>query len=78
LRQHGKVLWLDCADEDILPRVAGSDRPLLAGAPAESLAALRRAREMLYLEIATTRLDAAGNLADVVDSVITAMSGWAS
>jgi len=78
LRQHGKVLWLDCADEEILPRVAGSDRPLLAGAPAESLAALRRAREMLYLEIATTRLDAAGNLADVVDSVITAMSGWAS
>ena len=78
LRQHGKVLWLDCADDIIIPRVTGSHRPLLASDPRASLAMLRHSRELLYKEMSTARLDAAGNLADVVDSAVAAMSGWSS
>ena len=78
LRQHGQVLWLDCGDEQILPRVTGSHRPLLGDDPRGAVAALRRRREMLYREVASEHIDAGRTLADVVDSVVESVSGWTS
>ena len=58
LPQIGPVVWLDASPEQLYQRVRHSKRPLLLTAdPRRTVEELYRAREPLYLETATLRID---------------------
>ncbi|MBU3664506.1 MAG: shikimate kinase [Chthoniobacterales bacterium] len=58
LPQIGPVVWLDATPEQLHQRVKHSKRPLLRTAdPRRTLEELYRAREPLYREAATVRID---------------------
>jgi shikimate kinase len=61
-----RTLWLDCDDDVILARLGDVDRPLLADAPATSLAALRRERSAWYREVSRARIDSSTSVDDIV------------
>jgi shikimate kinase len=63
------TVWLDCEDAALLARLDDSDRPLLGDEPAVALARLRREREAWYDEVARVRVDASGDVEDVVGRV---------
>lgn len=64
------TFWLDCSDAVIIPRLVGSDRPLLDGDPTGSLASLRAQREQWYREVSRAQIDASGTVEDVIVRVI--------
>jgi shikimate kinase len=66
------TIWLDCADELVVARVSGGDRPLLGEDPRAALGALRARREAWYREVSRERVDTASELGEVVDAVIEA------
>ncbi len=66
------TLWLDCANDVILDRLDGVDRPMLGHDPENALARLRDERERWYVEVSRARVDASGELDDVVARVIEA------
>jgi shikimate kinase len=70
-----KTYWLDCADEEIVTRVARGDRPLLGDDPKASIARLRAQREPWYREVARVRIDASGSLDEVVNHVLDEVKG---
>jgi shikimate kinase len=55
LRKRATIIWLDAPDNVLIARLRASheERPLLAGNPAATLAAMREAREPLYAELAS-------------------------
>ena len=58
LPQIGPVIWLDASPEHLYQRVKHSKRPLLQTAdPRRTVEELYRAREPLYREAATLRID---------------------
>ncbi len=58
LREIGPVVWLDASTDQLHQRVKHSKRPLLQTEdPRRTLEELYRAREPLYLETATVRID---------------------
>ncbi len=58
MRQIGPVVWLDAETEQLHQRVKNSKRPLLQTAdPRQTIEDLYRAREPLYRESATVRID---------------------
>jgi shikimate kinase len=70
-----RTYWLDCADEEILVRVAEGDRPLLGDDPRQALARLRAQREAWYREVARVRIDTSGSLEEVVAEVLSEVKG---
>lgn len=67
------TFWLDCADEEILRRVAVGDRPLLEVDPVNALARLRAQRQPWYEEVSQVRIDSSGKLEEVVERVLDQM-----
>lgn len=63
------TIWLDCADDVILSRIAGGDRPLLHDDPQGVLARLRRERESWYRAVSRARVETSGTLEDVVERI---------
>lgn len=63
------TLWLDADDATLLARAASGERPLLGEDHSVALVELRRNREPLYRACARARVDASGDLADVVRRV---------
>jgi shikimate kinase len=59
LRENAYCVWLDAPDVVLVRRLLAHDeaRPLLQGDPLVRLAALRKAREALYAEVADLRID---------------------
>lgn len=63
------TVWLDCEDAELLTRLDDGDRPLLGDEPAVALAQLRRERERWYEAVSHVRVDASGDVDDVVRRV---------
>lgn len=63
------TVWLDCDDDVILSRLGDTDRPLLAGGPAETLVQLRGARQAWYRDVSRARIDTSAPLEDVLEKV---------
>lgn len=73
VRRSGDVVWLQAPVETLVPRVAGSDRPLLAGRdPQEALRELERARHDTWDLAANAIVDATGPLDTIATRVIAA------
>jgi len=68
-----RTLWLDCADEVILARISGEDRPLLAGDHGRALTRLRSERSDWYHDVARARIDVDGPIEVVTQRVIDEM-----
>jgi shikimate kinase len=76
LPQIGPVVWLDAGTEQLYQRVKHSKRPLLQTEdPRRTLEELYRAREPLYSEVATVRIDS-GKLThrQTADALLAAVS----
>jgi shikimate kinase len=63
------TLWLDADDVTLLARVASGERPLLGDDHQTALSELRTNRELWYRTCSRERVDASGDLADVVRRV---------
>ena len=63
------TLWLDCDDAVLRSRVDEVERPLLGVDVGESLARLRDERNGWYAAVSVSRIDATGNVDDVVARV---------
>lgn len=63
------TLWLDCDDVVILSRLDDVDRPLLDGAPHETLTRLREERGAWYRDVSRARIDTSGPIEAVVAEV---------
>ncbi|HEY5437379.1 MAG TPA: shikimate kinase [Acidimicrobiales bacterium] len=61
--------WLDCPDDEIVPRLGEVERPLLGGHPVEGIARLRNERSGWYREVSRARVDASGTIDEVVARV---------
>ena len=68
------TIWLDCADDVILSRLADGDRPLLQGDAKSALVRLRHEREQWYREVSRARIEASGTLDDVSDRIEQALA----
>jgi len=64
------TVWLDTKDEQITPRLGGTDRPLLDGNPGQILKLMREARAPFYEEVSRARVDASGTLEDVKNQIL--------
>jgi len=64
------TVWLDTKDEQIIPRLGGTDRPLLDGNPGQILKLMREARAPLYEEVSRARVDASRTLEDVKNQIL--------
>ena len=64
------TVWLDTKDEQITPRLGGTDRPLLDGKPGQILKLMREARAPFYEEVSRARVDASGTLEDVKNQIL--------
>jgi len=64
------TVWLDTKDEQITPRLGGTDRPLLDGNPGQILKLMRDARAPFYEEVSRARVDASGTLEDVKNQIL--------
>ncbi len=64
------TLWLDCADEVLVERVRGGDRPLLEGDVATRFSELREDRGAFYAEVSRVRVDTSGSLDDVTRALL--------
>jgi shikimate kinase len=64
------TVWLDTKDEQITPRLGGTDRPLLDGNPGQILKLMREARARFYEEVSRARVDASGTLEDVKNQIL--------
>jgi shikimate kinase len=64
------TVWLDTHDEQITPRLGGTDRPLLDGNSGQILKLMREARAPFYEEVSRTRVDASGTLEDVKNQLL--------
>ena len=76
LPQIGPVVWLDAGTEQLYQRVKHSKRPLLQTEdPRRTVEELYRAREPLYSEVATVRIDS-GKLThrQTADTLLAAVS----
>lgn len=74
LRRTGDTLWLDAPTELLAARLAGAtDRPLLAGDPAEALGKLREERLDFYELVADARVNAAAAPELVAQRVVGAL-----
>ncbi len=69
------TLWLDCIDEEIVPRLKEIDRPLLEGDSGAQLAKLRAQRGAWYQEVAKARIEASGTLDNVLERVRLGLEG---
>ena len=72
---NARTYWLDCADDEILARVAEGDRPLLGDDPKQALTRLRAQREPWYQEVSRVRIDTSGSLDEVVAQVLSEVKG---
>lgn len=61
--------WLDCPDNEIIPRLGDVERPMLGGDPTVGIARLRDERGGWYREVSRARIDASGTLDEVVARV---------
>lgn len=80
LRQIGAVVWLDASTDQLHQRVKHSRRPLLQTEdPRRTIEELYRAREPLYREAATVRIDS-GKLShrQTADAILAALRGDAA
>ncbi len=66
LLKQQTTVWLDCDNDVLLARLDEGDRPLLGDEPVAALARLRRERETWYRDVARTRVDAAGDVDEVL------------
>ena len=64
------TVWLDTKDEQIIPRLGGTDRPLLDGNPGQILKLMREARAPFYEEVSRARVDASRTLEDVKNQIL--------
>jgi len=64
------TVWLDTKDEQITPRLGGTDRPLLDGNPGQILKLMREARAPFYEEVSRARVDASRTLEDVKNQIL--------
>jgi len=64
------TVWLDTKDEQITPRLVGTDRPLLDSNPGQLLKLMREARAPFYEEVSRARVDASGTLEDVKNQIL--------
>lgn len=69
------TLWLDCPDEEIIPRLSEIDRPLLGGYPEAAIARLRLERSAWYRDVSKARIDASGTLDKVLERVLARVEG---
>ncbi len=78
-RQIGTVVWLDASTDHLHKRVRHSKRPLLQTEdPRKTLEDLYRAREPLYREAATVRIDSAHlTHRETAEAVLAALHGGA-
>lgn len=76
-RQIGTVVWLDASTDHLHKRVKHSRRPLLQTEdPRKTLEDLYRAREPLYREVATVRIDSAHlTHRETAEAVLAALRG---
>jgi shikimate kinase len=64
------TVWLDCADDVLVARVAGGDRPLLGDDPVGRIKELRAAREKLYDHVSRCRVDSSGPLEGLIQQLL--------
>ena len=69
LLRDAPTLWLDAPDATLLERVREGDRPLLADAPAETLARLRAQRSRFYAETARGYVTVDRDVQDICDDL---------
>jgi shikimate kinase len=78
LRQHGRIVWLDCDDDVLVDRVRGTNRPLLNDDAAARLVQLRRQREGLYREVATATVMTSSSFDESLAGLTALVSKWVS